>query len=339
MARPDPNYNLIAGIAFVALAGLVIFLYYWLQRKPRGAYEVIPREKMIGILKHIDKTSFALLQRIATLSQQFAKEQGEKLTYEECEDFIAEEGCLDEHEIYIERSCTKFGVPRKDFQDCLEDKYSRDKEIQALRATHKTELENAIQGIRAEVKTKIDTALTAEKTLEVTAKLMRETLKRMRKAFNDLRVRGVNVDMENEEVTQAIASCKLDDLKETVLKSFGLDKFEDAADKIIQSAIDKYALENKDGFRDALNELNQKNQMAMQAIVIGEENMNKMIQSVRTKNDPLLVAPPMVDDDDVPERVIPQKRYRPVVVDDDDVPERVIPQKRNKDKDIKEHDE
>jgi len=86
-------------------------------------------------------------------------------------------------------------------------------------------------------------------------------------------------------VGAALNRLKLDDLNDLVLKSFGLDKHGEAPNKILQSAMEKYAVENKNGFREKIMELNNKYNRAMQAAVEGTPNVNALINSIRVEGE------------------------------------------------------
>jgi len=158
--------------------------------------------------------------------------------------------------------------------------YKDDKDVKNILLEAKSALQKAVEGIPPDNKTDIPPFLTPKFVLELLGKIMKESLRKIQKSFQELKSQGVEISFNNPRILMTLHNLKLEDLRRDILIEAGLDKFEDPAAKIFQYATQKYTADNADRFSDKLMNLERQHQKAMDALLKNSGDSDSLIAAL-----------------------------------------------------------
>lgn len=280
------NKNLIIG-GGIAAGAVGLLAYFLLKSKDSStsknqAARHVNRELVMKILKEVDKEMFSVLTNMAMVATQIKEQSRNRVSNQELRDFMLNQNkeLREEIQATIEKVMDKYGLEEQDLRTACEVTYKDDKEIKAHLNEAKLALEKATTGTAPDVRTTLPPFLTAELTLQLLEKIMRESLNKIKDKFLELKNAGISLSYNNPQLLMALHELKLDDIKKNVLHEAQLDKFDDPATKIFQYATQKYTQENPHNFNKKLMQLEFKHQKAMEALMKDPEGSQNLIDSI-----------------------------------------------------------
>jgi len=264
--------NLVIGGALLA-GGVVGFLYIYNKNKETKAAVVpskeISKELVIRILKELQREMFGVLTNISMISNQIKDESKGKLPVHEIKEFLLNYNPQTKNQIkqISDAIYEKYGLEEKDLKYACEVTYQDDKEIKTLINEAKNTFDKAFTGVPPDIKTEIPSFLTAELTLTLMQKIMKESLYKIQQFLKNLKEKGIHISYENPQVLMGLQDLRLDEIRNQILVEAGLDKYQDPPLKIFQYASQKYASEDPQSYNHKLMKLEMQNQNAMDALI------------------------------------------------------------------------
>jgi len=275
-------------IGGVLLAGGVAgFLYVYNKQKENKLANTEPskevsRELVIRVLKELQREMFSVLTNISMISNQIKEQSRGRLPVHEIKEFLLNHNpqTRDQIKQISETIYEKYGLEEKDLKNACEVTFQDDKEIRTLLNEAKVTFDKAFTGVPPDLKTEIPAFLTAEVTLNLMKKIMKESLFKIQQFLQNLKEKGITISYQNPKVLMGLQDLKLDDIRKQILIEEGLDKFQDPALKIFQYATQKYSSEDPDQFNQKFMKLEMQNQKAMDALIKDSENSALMIEAI-----------------------------------------------------------
>jgi uncharacterized protein YsxB (DUF464 family) len=253
--------------------------------------KVIGRELVIRILKEIDREMFSVLSNISMISNQIKEQSRGRVSHNEIKDFLLKHNDQITSQIknLSDSIYEKYGLEEKDLRHACEVTYADDKEIKVILNESKTAFDKAFMGASPSLKTEIPAALTAELTLKLMSKIMKETLFKIQEFLQDLKNKGIQISSHNPQVLMGLQELKLDDIRKDTLVAEGLDKYPDPPLKIFQYATQKYAQEDP-VFTEKFMKLEMQNQRAMESLMRDEPDSLIHIEAIGSHLTPNLTV-------------------------------------------------
>jgi hypothetical protein len=228
----------------LGIGGLVYFFYKNKTIKTRQPKE-ISRDLLVLILKDLNKENFNVLKLISHTARAISKQFGRALSIQEMKGILHRDG---KDEFRIEKEILKsrkevyekYGVDPAEVDTALNITYSKDREIFTILKKSLAELQEAYKGNLVITLEEFPEFLTSTKVLEILIKSKKRLLTEAAKEIPSKRS-----SMSPEALLQNFMNNKnlSHTIKETIYKEEGLDFYDDNPEKIMISALAKYAAE------------------------------------------------------------------------------------------------
>jgi len=276
--------NVLLSSALLAGAGIGAYYLYTKNKETKttvGESKVVGRELVIRILKEIDREMFSVLSNISMISNQIKEQSRGRVSHNEIKDFLLRHNdqITGQIKALSDKIYDKYGLEEKDLRHACEVTYAEDKEIKVILNESKTAFDKAFMGGSPSLKTEIPAALTADLTLNLMSKIMKETLFKIQEFLQDLKNKGIQISSHNPQVLMGLQELKLDDIRKDTLVAEGLDKYPDPPLKIFQYATQKYAQEDP-VFTEKFMKLEMQNQRAMESLMRDEADALIHIEAI-----------------------------------------------------------
>jgi len=272
--------GLVAGTA--AVAGAFYLFNKNKEGKPENQPKEVPKEKVIAILKEIQREMFAIFTNISMIANQLKDSYRGKIQNQEIREYLLNMNPHTKNQIQqiSDTVCKKHGVEEKDLKHACEVTFAEDKEIRVLLNEAKTSFDKAFLGKAPDLRCEIPAFLTPELTLQIMTKIMKETNLKIFRFLQELKSKNVSISYNDPEVFMGLQDLKLDDIKLKVVIEEGLDKFEDSPLKIFQFAAQKYTSEDANQYAKKFMKLEMQNSKAMDAVMKGAPDAELMIEAI-----------------------------------------------------------
>jgi len=231
------------------------------------------RNTLIQALKDLKKELFPILSEIAAASGEEDTPSGESNPYRK-----SYEDRIKDIKVHVLKAHgLKEGELKK---TCLED-YKRNTKIVEKYTNIERSIEHAFKGIAPEISCHIPHHLTGEAALELQAAVHKSVLVKLHEEVSKFRSQGKSTSLDSARFANIYYKTLWSyDAKKQAYINQDLDELEVSADQIRLAAIETF--KKDESFREDLEELEEQNQRAVQALLLGDRDATIFIEAVGT---------------------------------------------------------